>query len=198
MAQADRPGTVGRFLRDVLIDAGFGPEDTRGRRLHGEAAFEHFFDLMLEERLEMTIVSFNNTEDNVVRFFQLPWCSVGTDGVVAPDGHPHPRLFGTFPRVLGALRARVRCRRPGGGGAQVHGAGRGRRAGPGTRADAARRPGRPGAVRPGHHHRPGHLGGAPAAPRGDRRVWLAGRRVLDHGIWLPGAADPAPAIPAAA
>ena len=36
-----------------------------------------------------------------------PWCSIGSDGTaLAIDGslrrgHPHPRSFGTFPRVLG-------------------------------------------------------------------------------------------------
>ena len=36
-----------------------------------------------------------------------PWCSIGSDGLsLAVDGplrrgHPHPRSFGTFPRVLG-------------------------------------------------------------------------------------------------
>ena len=36
-----------------------------------------------------------------------PWCSIGSDGsALAVDGplrrgHPHPRSFGTFPRVLG-------------------------------------------------------------------------------------------------
>ncbi len=94
VAQADRPGVVGRFLRDVLADAGHDD-------LVSPAAFDDFFDLCVDERLEMTIVSFNNTEDNVVRFFSQPWCGVGTDGVVAPEGHPHPRLWGTFPRVLG-------------------------------------------------------------------------------------------------
>ncbi len=94
IAQADRPGVVGRYLRDVLVDAGHDD-------LHSAEAFDTFFDLMVDERLEMTIVSFNNVEDNVVQFFSQPWCSVGTDGVVAPDGHPHPRLYGTFPRVLG-------------------------------------------------------------------------------------------------
>ena len=38
---------------------------------------------------------------------QQPWCSIGSDGLAyAIDGptrrgHPHPRSFGTFPRVLG-------------------------------------------------------------------------------------------------
>ena len=38
---------------------------------------------------------------------QQPWCSIGSDGsafaLEGPlrRGHPHPRNFGTFPRVLG-------------------------------------------------------------------------------------------------
>jgi len=38
---------------------------------------------------------------------QQPWCSIGSDGyALATDGplrrgNPHPRSFGTFPRVLG-------------------------------------------------------------------------------------------------
>jgi N-acyl-D-aspartate/D-glutamate deacylase len=38
---------------------------------------------------------------------QQPWCSIGSDGsALATEGslrrgHPHPRSFGTFPRVLG-------------------------------------------------------------------------------------------------
>src|SRR5436190_2544895 len=36
-----------------------------------------------------------------------PWCSIGSDGLAYATegtlrrGHPHPRSFGTFPRVLG-------------------------------------------------------------------------------------------------
>jgi N-acyl-D-amino-acid deacylase len=36
-----------------------------------------------------------------------PWCSIGSDGLALAvegplrRGHPHPRSFGTFPRVLG-------------------------------------------------------------------------------------------------
>jgi N-acyl-D-aspartate/D-glutamate deacylase len=30
-----------------------------------------------------------------------PYTSIGSDAVVDWGGHPHPRLYGTFPRVLG-------------------------------------------------------------------------------------------------
>jgi N-acyl-D-amino-acid deacylase len=42
-------------------------------------------------------------EDDVVRIMQHPWTAIASDGrLVRPgDGHPHPRWYGTFPRVLG-------------------------------------------------------------------------------------------------
>ena len=54
-------------------------------------------------------VNFNQTEENVEMIMRKPWVAVSTDGRVhAPHGvlqkhfpAPHPRYYGTFPRVLG-------------------------------------------------------------------------------------------------
>ncbi len=56
-----------------------------------------------------SFVNFNQTEENVKRIMRRPWVAFGTDGRVhAPYGvlakhipAPHPRFYGTFPRVLG-------------------------------------------------------------------------------------------------
>ncbi|TFH16219.1 D-aminoacylase [Candidatus Bathyarchaeota archaeon] len=56
-----------------------------------------------------SIVNFNQTEENIERIMKQPWVAVGTDGRVHnPKGvlnkdipAPHPRFYGTFPRVLG-------------------------------------------------------------------------------------------------
>jgi N-acyl-D-aspartate/D-glutamate deacylase len=38
-------------------------------------------------------------EDNVARFLTLPFAAIGSDG--SPRrGRPHPRVYGTFPRVI--------------------------------------------------------------------------------------------------
>lgn len=68
---------------------------------HSPEAFDVAFDLLADAGLAVSIVSFNNTEDNVARFLAQPHCTIGSDALVNPDGHPHPRLYGTFPRVLG-------------------------------------------------------------------------------------------------
>jgi N-acyl-D-aspartate/D-glutamate deacylase len=56
-----------------------------------------------------SIVNFNQKEENVDMIMQQPWVAFGTDGRVhSPEGilnkhipAPHPRFYGTFPRVLG-------------------------------------------------------------------------------------------------
>ena len=69
----------------------------------GPAGFDVLFDLLVQERLQMSLISFNNIEGNIARFIGQPFCSVGSDALVNPGGHPHPRLYGCFPRVLRAF-----------------------------------------------------------------------------------------------
>ena len=40
-------------------------------------------------------------EDDVRRVLAHPLCMIGSDGIPTPTGKPHPRLYGTFARVLG-------------------------------------------------------------------------------------------------
>ena len=94
IAGARRSSLVGRYFSEIIETEGFADPNA-------QAAFDFVFDLLVEERLGMSLVSFNNIESNVATFMSQPYCSIGTDGVVNPNGHPHPRLYGTFPRVLG-------------------------------------------------------------------------------------------------
>ncbi|HEU0005252.1 MAG TPA: D-aminoacylase [Terriglobia bacterium] len=65
------------------------------------------FDLLKEEGGSVPAVYFLMSEDDVRTALQTPWVSIGSDGTaVRPDGilgkgKPHPRWYGTFPRVLG-------------------------------------------------------------------------------------------------
>jgi N-acyl-D-aspartate/D-glutamate deacylase len=60
-------------------------------------------------RGSFSIVNFNQTDENVELIMRQPWVAIGTDGRVhSPTGvlkkelpAPHPRFYGTFPRVLG-------------------------------------------------------------------------------------------------
>jgi N-acyl-D-amino-acid deacylase len=68
---------------------------------------EALFDLLLEEDANVSAIFFTMDEPDVRRVLSHPRAMVGSDGLaVAPDGplaegKPHPRFYGTFPRVLG-------------------------------------------------------------------------------------------------
>jgi N-acyl-D-aspartate/D-glutamate deacylase len=65
------------------------------------------FDLLIEESGSVPTVFFHHSEADMQLILRQPWTSIGSDGsAVSPGGptgrsHPHPRYYGTFPRVLG-------------------------------------------------------------------------------------------------
>jgi len=65
------------------------------------------FDLLLEEEGSIPTVYAHHTEEDMNLALVQPWCSIGSDGSAYATegslrrGNPHPRNFGTFPRVLG-------------------------------------------------------------------------------------------------
>jgi N-acyl-D-aspartate/D-glutamate deacylase len=65
------------------------------------------FDLLVEQGGSIPTVYAHHTEKDMQLALAQPWCSIGSDGsayaIEGPlrRGNPHPRSFGTFPRVLG-------------------------------------------------------------------------------------------------
>ena len=76
-------------------------------RQSGKAPAEALMDLLLEERATVGMVSFSQNLDNVAKVLAHPAIMIGSDsiglseGVGPKHGKPHPRMYGTFPRVLG-------------------------------------------------------------------------------------------------
>lgn len=68
---------------------------------------DELFDLLIEQGGSVGTVYAHHTEEDMNAALTQPWCSVGSDGsayaIEGPlrRGNPHPRNFGTFPRVLG-------------------------------------------------------------------------------------------------
>ena len=62
-------------------------------------AVEFAFDLLLDERMGVGMISFSQSEDVVCKIMQQPYVNVCTDGLLG--GKPHPRAYGTYPRILG-------------------------------------------------------------------------------------------------
>lgn len=76
-------------------------------RERGQEAYDFMRDLLVEERAQVGMITFMMREENLKRILGHPLVGVGCDGsAVAPYGRlslgkPHPRNYGTFPRVLG-------------------------------------------------------------------------------------------------
>ncbi|MGB8958253.1 MAG: amidohydrolase family protein, partial [Candidatus Aminicenantales bacterium] len=73
----------------------------------GKTAYDFMRDLLVDESGRVGMISFYGNEDILKRILAHPLVGVGADsGAIAPygplsKGRPHPRFYGTFPRVLG-------------------------------------------------------------------------------------------------
>jgi len=65
----------------------------------GESPLDVFFDLILEERNNVSMAIFSMSEEDVRTVMRSRLQMVCTDGLIL--GKPHPRVYGTYPRVLG-------------------------------------------------------------------------------------------------
>ena len=77
-----RPEFAGRDLADIAAELGCSARDAAAQLIPGGAIY------------------FLMDEGDVRRILAYPHAMVGSDGL-PHDAHPHPRLWGTFPRVLG-------------------------------------------------------------------------------------------------
>ncbi len=58
------------------------------------------FDLLIEEHCQVTMVIFITDEKDILRIIKAPYSSVISDSVYPRSGLPHPRLYGSFPKVF--------------------------------------------------------------------------------------------------
>jgi N-acyl-D-amino-acid deacylase len=71
----------------------------RADQVGEEQAVEFAFDLLAGERMGAGMISFSQSEDVVRKILGEPYVNVCTDGLLG--GKPHPRAYGTYPRILG-------------------------------------------------------------------------------------------------
>lgn len=76
-------------------------------KARGGDPVEVFLDVLVEEKGSVGTVFFHHSENDMLYAMKQPYTSIGSDGsAMAVDGpqaslRPHPRSYGTFPRVLG-------------------------------------------------------------------------------------------------
>lgn len=84
-----------------------GKSVLQGAKEKGKSPYEFMRDILIEERNRVGMVTFMMKEENLKKILAHPLVGVGCDGsAIAPygilgRGKPHPRHYGTFPRVLG-------------------------------------------------------------------------------------------------
>jgi N-acyl-D-aspartate/D-glutamate deacylase len=85
---------IGKRMSDVIAARGGDPVDD-------------LLDLLVEEKGSVPTVYFHHSEADMQYALKQPFTSIGSDGLaMSPEGPrgksiPHPRSYGTFPRVLG-------------------------------------------------------------------------------------------------
>lgn len=104
--QPDQSGGIGSLLPEQVLLASVGKRpEWEGRTIKslcdemGLSALEATRRVFEEEPATVVIMETMN-EDDVRTVMRHPTTMIGSDGIPAP-GKPHPRLYGTFPRVLG-------------------------------------------------------------------------------------------------
>ncbi|MGC2062939.1 MAG: D-aminoacylase [Thermodesulfovibrionales bacterium] len=109
--QVSRPG----YWSKIMV-SGVGSESNRwmegmtveaiGSRL-GTDGLSAFFRIVIEERLRVGAIFQSMHEGNLKKFLSQPFCMIGSDSSArcfdGPTalGKPHPRTYGTFPRLFG-------------------------------------------------------------------------------------------------
>ena len=75
-------------------------------KVWGKDPMDALFDLLIQDKAFTSVAVFGMSEPDVALALQQPWTSIDNDSQgTSPDGllgqeHPHPRAYGTFPRIL--------------------------------------------------------------------------------------------------
>ncbi len=100
--------------QDVMITAVQNPDlkKFQGKRLTevakamGKDPIDALFDLLIDDKGFTSVAVFGMSEPDVALALQQPWVAIDNDSSgTSPEGvlgeeHPHPRAYGTFPRIL--------------------------------------------------------------------------------------------------
>ncbi|MCH8843514.1 MAG: D-aminoacylase [SAR324 cluster bacterium] len=87
VSRPENGGWIGRNLQDIAASRGQPPQST-------------ICHVVLAEEGRVGYIGYNSSEEDLEIMMHHPRTSFGSDGLDVGE-RPHPRLYGTFPRVLG-------------------------------------------------------------------------------------------------
>ena len=108
-----RTASMGAVGFDEIQIATCGQRELEGMtlaalaRATGTTPAEAMMNLLVEQKATVSMVAFSQSPDNVAKVLAHPAIMIGSDslglatGAGPHPGKPHPRMYGTFPRVLG-------------------------------------------------------------------------------------------------
>lgn len=85
--QPEHAGLDGRSLDEIASLMGMAPHDC-------------LIELTLAEQAKLSVILFQMDERDMRAALAWPWTMIGSDGLPVESGSVHPRLYGTFPRIL--------------------------------------------------------------------------------------------------
>ncbi|WFR57951.1 D-aminoacylase [Anaerocolumna sp. AGMB13025] len=95
-------GVEGIFITSVATDKNkglIGKNLKEIGELQGKDPLDAAFDLLAEEENGVGMVDFYGSEEAVIKILKRAEMNACTDGLLS--GKPHPRVYGSFPRILG-------------------------------------------------------------------------------------------------
>jgi N-acyl-D-amino-acid deacylase len=95
-------GVEGIFITSVASDKNkglIGKNLKEIGELQGKDPLDAAFDLLAEEENGVGMVDFYGSEEAVIKILKRAEMNACTDGLLS--GKPHPRVYGSFPRILG-------------------------------------------------------------------------------------------------
>jgi len=100
------PTVLRTMSKLVVISSTKRQHHYEGMTLHdmaksrGQDLFEAILDLLIEEETAVAAIAHVMGENDLQRVMRHEATMIGTDGFPQREGKPHPRTFGTYPRVL--------------------------------------------------------------------------------------------------
>ncbi len=87
MQKAENQRYIGKSLEEIAM-------------LTTKDPYECTYDLLVEENCAISMIDYIASEKDIIRIMQDPYSSFISDSIYPEGGLPHPRMYGTFPRIL--------------------------------------------------------------------------------------------------
>jgi N-acyl-D-amino-acid deacylase len=100
------PAVIRELEKLIVVSSVKRQHDVEGmtlkelREKRGRALYDALLDLLVEEETAVAAIAHVMDENDVRSVMAHPASMIGTDGFNQREGKPHPRTYGTYPRIL--------------------------------------------------------------------------------------------------